>query len=147
MLHNERTYSPSFAYFWVFGLLSVLLCVLIMNLMFNRLILASWWEDVFSFICSCFGFRLELCSLMCLGIINLWFNSAVIFVFVNCVFTLWYSRSFWLHIFWNNSSIFLSSNRYKMRSKTNSADTKTRSYVSIFIVVGLCYFFYILGVW
>lgn len=34
-----------------------------------------------------------------------------------------------------------------MRSKTNSADSKTRSSVSIFIVVGLCCFFYILGAW
>ncbi|KAH9296001.1 hypothetical protein KI387_039589 [Taxus chinensis] len=34
-----------------------------------------------------------------------------------------------------------------MRSKTNSVDSKTRSSVSIFIVVGLCCFFYILGAW
>uniref|UniRef100_A0A0D6QUP7 Methyltransferase n=1 Tax=Araucaria cunninghamii TaxID=56994 RepID=A0A0D6QUP7_ARACU len=34
-----------------------------------------------------------------------------------------------------------------MRSKTNSTDSKTRSSVSIFIVVGLCCFFYILGAW
>ena len=147
MLHDERTYSPSFAYFWDFGLISILLCVWIMNLMFNRLILASWWEDVFSFICSCFGFQLEFCSLMCLGIITLWFNSAVIFVSVNCVFTLWYSRIFWIHRFWNNSFIFLSSNRYKIRSKTNLGDIKTTSSISIFIVVGLCCFFYILCAW
>ena len=35
----------------------------------------------------------------------------------------------------------------KMRSKTNSADSKTKSSVSIFIVVGLCCFLYILGAW
>lgn len=34
-----------------------------------------------------------------------------------------------------------------MRSKTNSTESKTRSSVSIFIVVGLCCFFYILGAW
>lgn len=34
-----------------------------------------------------------------------------------------------------------------MRSKTNSADSRTRSSVSIFIVLGLCCFFYILGAW
>ena len=34
-----------------------------------------------------------------------------------------------------------------MRLKTNSVDSKTMSFVCIFIVVGLCYFFYILGAW
>lgn len=34
-----------------------------------------------------------------------------------------------------------------MALKTNSADSRTRSSVSIFIVVGLCCFFYILGAW
>lgn len=34
-----------------------------------------------------------------------------------------------------------------MRSKTNSAESRTRSSVSIFIVLGLCCFFYILGAW
>lgn len=45
----------------------------------------------------------------------------------------------------NNSFIFLPSNRYKIRSRTNSMDYKARSYVSIFIVLGLCCLFYILG--
>lgn len=34
-----------------------------------------------------------------------------------------------------------------MANKLNSADSRTRSSVSIFIVVGLCCFFYILGAW
>ena len=78
MLHDERTYSPSFAYFWASGLIYVLLCVWIMNLMFNRLILASWWEDVFSFICSYLASGLSsvlLCvwASLIYGSILLWF--------------------------------------------------------------------------
>eukprot|EP00252_Welwitschia_mirabilis_P020639 TRINITY_DN5095_c0_g1_i1.p1 TRINITY_DN5095_c0_g1~~TRINITY_DN5095_c0_g1_i1.p1 ORF type:complete len:616 (+),score=125.91 TRINITY_DN5095_c0_g1_i1:210-2057(+) len=34
-----------------------------------------------------------------------------------------------------------------MRPKANASDNKTRSSISIFIVVGLCCFFYILGAW
>ena len=34
-----------------------------------------------------------------------------------------------------------------MATKSNSADGRTRSSVQIFIVAGLCCFFYILGAW
>ena len=37
--------------------------------------------------------------------------------------------------------------RCMMATKTNSADGRTRSSIQIFIVVGLCCFFYILGAW